>query len=956
MPYNTGNPVEPNGSSDPRDLFDNSANLDRAVNGYAPTWIDRKGRNRKSLAGMELEFDQSQAIRDEQFQQFLISSGYQDLGDYGPGILITARNQILRKDGEYYRISAAVEVPYTTTGVWFDEASKFVSVGDAALRQELASPGGSEYSGFTYGGGDSVARTVGDKLRESVSVKDKGAVGDLSADDTAAFIKAGSGAYVPAGKYKVDTLAFDITKYHGPGELYALNGQVIRLDNDPVTAVYRQRLLMSPVFGGVGAVPPLYPSSTNAPQGLTRFRHPVSEVESFFISQLVGGQSWSYTERSRIVQFAAREDGLPGEATAFTPELNATHAHLSCLYEGDQLWMYQSFRPPADAVDNTKETGCGWSKLPWRGADTDSNELINYRVWGRPGSGHRYQHMGKACVQVSQCGRYVIMVGINYAGTAGGRTLFVYDRLEVENSPNPLDCEPVFCSATLSGLGNDSDTAYQGETSDGRYVYVCWGSTAVFGRRGFTVYSLTGEKLREVIVDGPAALYTNDQLRNGHPTLGICVSHEPEGITLWGDKLYITFTDNWVASSTVVSFDGNNYVNLVNGNQNVYPDESSTKWRITDLPASGPYVHGTIYNVGATTLRDKRIYEFAPPRGVDREEAVNGRYRYPGSVAQYPGNASELINASFDHGGNYRISSHVPSTDMYRIAAEFFQNTWRVRDVRTGSDNSKWGGFRLSADASGHVTSLRSAQGIAADGAWADMYAVSSPVNPGDFRLSSAGTGTLRLMQDGTTKANFTGTENVLYQTTRFVETNVHSWGTASRVGTTIYLQTAPVLASDASLKTEVRSVSDKEIVVGRRLASEIGFYKWLCSIEEKGEQDARWHAGMTVQRAIQIFKEEDLDPLEYGQNCHDVWGDEFETVPEVWLGTGEFEIFYDNAGNEIGREEIKEKWADAAERQIQWAGEKFSFREGELHSLMIRALAHDQQQIMARLDALESK
>jgi len=106
-----------------------------------------------------------------------------------------------------------------------------------------------------------------------------------------------------------------------------------------------------------------------------------------------------------------------------------------------------------------------------------------------------------------------------------------------------------------------------------------------------------------------------------------------------------------VASSTVVSFDGNNYVNLVNGNKDTYPDESTTKWRITDLPASGPYVHGSTYNVGATTMRDKRIYEFAPPRGVAREEAVNARYRYPGSVAQYPGNVSELINVSFDHGG-----------------------------------------------------------------------------------------------------------------------------------------------------------------------------------------------------------------------------------------------------------------------------------------------------------------
>ncbi|MBL5825435.1 hypothetical protein [Serratia fonticola] len=53
--YNTGNPVEPNGSTDPRDLYDNSQNLDKAVNGDAATWQDRKDRTRKSWSGIEAD-------------------------------------------------------------------------------------------------------------------------------------------------------------------------------------------------------------------------------------------------------------------------------------------------------------------------------------------------------------------------------------------------------------------------------------------------------------------------------------------------------------------------------------------------------------------------------------------------------------------------------------------------------------------------------------------------------------------------------------------------------------------------------------------------------------------------------------------------------------------------------------------------------------------------------------
>ncbi|UQN37326.1 hypothetical protein MTR80_06365 [Alcaligenes aquatilis] len=48
--YKTGNPI---GSVSPKDLFDNSENLDRAVNGAALTWKDRFDRSRLSWAGIE---------------------------------------------------------------------------------------------------------------------------------------------------------------------------------------------------------------------------------------------------------------------------------------------------------------------------------------------------------------------------------------------------------------------------------------------------------------------------------------------------------------------------------------------------------------------------------------------------------------------------------------------------------------------------------------------------------------------------------------------------------------------------------------------------------------------------------------------------------------------------------------------------------------------------------------
>ena len=79
---------------------------------------------------------------------------------------------------------------------------------------------------YTQGGTGSTNRTVLAKLQETVSVKDFGATGDGTTDDTAAFTSAeaatSSFIHVPAGTYVVNSLALDKT-YFGAGVI-KLNG------------------------------------------------------------------------------------------------------------------------------------------------------------------------------------------------------------------------------------------------------------------------------------------------------------------------------------------------------------------------------------------------------------------------------------------------------------------------------------------------------------------------------------------------------------------------------------------------------------------------------------------------------------------------------------------------------------------------------------------------------------
>ena len=142
-------------SEDPRDLKFNAGKIDEEVNGSSDYYTDRfdaqrltnTGRNHQFQTAQderEAEFVASQVDKEARFQQFLLNSGYQFLGDYENGpYTITALNQVIRYQGEFWRLNASTTPPYTTTGIdntsWAVDVTHLVSVGDAKLRQDLSS-------------------------------------------------------------------------------------------------------------------------------------------------------------------------------------------------------------------------------------------------------------------------------------------------------------------------------------------------------------------------------------------------------------------------------------------------------------------------------------------------------------------------------------------------------------------------------------------------------------------------------------------------------------------------------------------------------------------------------------------------------------------------------------------------------------------------------------------------
>lgn len=146
-----------------------------------------------------------------------------------------------------------------------DGLKNYAPIGGTLLGQQLAAANGSSLVGFQQAGTGAIVRTAQDKMREWVSVKDFGAVGDGVADDTAAIqaaiayaktrIMAGNSAIYGTGG---TTSGTTIVLYF-PSGVYKITSALTPDTNNSLTyfTVIGERSLIVAdagvtVFGGVG--------------------------------------------------------------------------------------------------------------------------------------------------------------------------------------------------------------------------------------------------------------------------------------------------------------------------------------------------------------------------------------------------------------------------------------------------------------------------------------------------------------------------------------------------------------------------------------------------------------------------------------------------------------------------------------------------------------------------------
>ena len=170
---------------------------------------------------------------------------------------------------------------------------------------------------------------------------------------------------------------------------------------------------------------------------------------------------------------------------------------------------------------------------------------------------------------------------------------------------------------------------------------------------------------------------------------------------------------------------------------------------------------------------------------------------------------------------------------------------------------------------------------------------------------------------------------------------NAQTLGASANRWSVVYAGTGTINTSDARDKTPVAALTAAELAAATELAREVGTYRFLEAVAAKGE-GARMHAGMTVQRAIEVMQGHGLDPLRYGFICYDEW-EEVQTPATIEERQEETGLL-DQAGARI----MRAYEVEVVPAHTRPAGNRYSFRTDEL--LLFIARGFDE-----RLSALEA-
>ncbi|AXF62418.1 hypothetical protein DVA43_24245 [Leclercia sp. W6] len=876
---------EPLGSTSPYVLFANAHNLDIAVNSITSAiWMDRFGRSRTTLRGME-----------QRFNLFIQNSGYKVIGDYEDGPLtIDEYNQLIRYDGELWKLTALTSIPFTTSGTdsasWGTDQSHFVSVGDGALRQTLFVNEMVNLSPLYYGaaGDGATDDTAAFELLETETTGRVIDLGGRSFAVTKSFTKNNyiNGSFLRTGSHRIAI-----------GDLKARDKQLPLVHSGmPKTYNARHTLRRTEGAGGIFAViqgccydeinDKIFTLSSTTALGYC--------INAFAVTN--AGELGSY-DRTRSVEL-----GHQGLGCHHLPDGSPVLWTSKPYQDGaaDQCVSMENILSYTGTTDNVTSGFTTWQVFP---ASTDS---------------------ASSTPTVSSCQNYLIAKKIAADGLTC--TVRVFDlKVMWANRATKTDYSEDYL-VEFSYQKPSADSLTQSIACDGTFIYILESHTYTGMSNFIYVFELTGRFVERVDITtvGDAEAIADNT--------GTPVYKEPESLTVIKTEAGYVLTIGICTPIGVLENGKNVYLFDLGCSGSVVQSKASRS------VASKTGLHGAgspNYKYGVKEWNDTFHWTVQPTRKGIQTNRDNPVLFLDGGITggiQLASNDSEGMSNSW-------ASRHDNAAEGPRSILLKSRSGQVSSDVFGAVQAGDRLGTRVWAGDTG--TKLVQAAHIKCN----VMAAPTADAVPTALYFGT------------TTAAGAYGDRWVLTEAGHWRPSgaNAYDIGTSANAVRNIYIANSPIVTCSREYKQDETSLSDAELRVGLAVYLLIKKFRMKAAYAEKGD-DARYHIGIIAEDIQTAFEAEGLDAFAYGILCYERWDNEYETVyAKRYLKR---KVIIDEETQQTEEVIDEEQYDTGEKRLITPAGEKLSVRTDELMFLAMQALHQNyfacMSDIHSRLSLLE--